>query len=47
MGAGILFLFLLLIIIYFTVLGGILYLSYRYIKYINDLEKRNASVPKI
>lgn len=42
MGAGILFLFLLLIIIYFTVLGGILYLSYRYIKYINDLEKKKC-----
>ena len=46
MGAGILFLFLLLIIIYFTVLGGILYLSYRYIKYINDLEKKKCKCSK-
>ena len=42
MKIGLLFIFLLFIVLYFSVLGGILYLSYRYIKYINDLEKKNC-----
>ncbi len=46
MRAGILFLFLILLILYFAVLGGMLYLSYRYIKYVNDLEKNNCECSK-
>ena len=32
-------LFVIFAIIYFSILGGVIYLSYRYIKYINDLDK--------
>ena len=42
MKTGILFIFFILILLYFIIMGGVLYLSYRYIKYINDLEKNNC-----
>ena len=42
MSVGILFIFFVLLILYLVIMGGVLYLSYRYIKYINDLEKNNC-----
>lgn len=42
MNTGILVIFFILFLLYFVIMGGVLYLSYRYIKYINDLEKNNC-----
>lgn len=41
-----LLLFLIFIMVYLFILGGMLYLSYTYIKYINDLEKKGCDCSK-
>tara|TARA_B100000123_G_C25724386_1_gene426135 strand:- start:686 stop:1192 length:507 start_codon:yes stop_codon:yes gene_type:complete len=42
MKTGTLFLFIILSIIYLCVTSGLIFLAYRYIKYINDLEAKNC-----
>ena len=38
MNYGIIFIFLIFVLLYFSIIAGLIYLSYKYVKYINNLE---------
>ena len=38
MNYGIIFIFLIFALLYFSIIAGLIYLSYKYVKYINNLE---------
>ena len=38
MNFGIIFIFLIFALLYFSIIGGLIYLSYKYVEYINNLE---------
>ena len=42
MNYGIIFIFLIFALLYLSIIAGLIYLSYKYVKYINNLEDKNC-----